>query len=424
MKTKDSNSHMNTNCPVCHAPIAAQGSTYCRKCGAALSGATQAVSLTAAQPSGFVLRGTDGVAHPMPTRALLIGRDSGCDIVLADSAVSSRHARLTWQGGQWLLEDLGSSNGSRINGAELLPNRPAVLTVGSQLELGSWRGRLDGSGASPALQPGTTMLPPPVSPSAPAPTAYPQPSPPPAAYPQPNSGGGLPVASSGSSPLDRLGASLKALVVPSSQPRMAGGQPQLPPRSVVVGVVTRAWDDEPMEASRDISKFLVKLSIWLLILGIPALAVWTEPILIFVGAIVLFILLWMARIGGIFLMPLGMFSLFGGKKQEKPDMGDKGFNWSVSDNQSSQIISGRLVRRRRSAGHLTVGDHVAVYGRISRSNQVEAHSIIVVQHAGGQAYARIDGQRPWPWWIGLTALVGALAGLAIWALDLGLLTIV
>jgi predicted component of type VI protein secretion system len=48
--------------------------------------------------------------------ALQIGRDTSCDIVLADLAVSRRHARIRWQDAELVLEDLGSSLGTWVNG--------------------------------------------------------------------------------------------------------------------------------------------------------------------------------------------------------------------------------------------------------------------------------------------------------------------
>lgn len=45
-----------------------------------------------------------------------IGRDGGCDLVLTDLTVSRRHARLERDGAGWRLEDLGSTNGTRLNG--------------------------------------------------------------------------------------------------------------------------------------------------------------------------------------------------------------------------------------------------------------------------------------------------------------------
>ena len=48
--------------------------------------------------------------------SLEIGRDPQCGLVLEDSRVSKRHARLRWTGAAWALEDLGSRNGTIVNG--------------------------------------------------------------------------------------------------------------------------------------------------------------------------------------------------------------------------------------------------------------------------------------------------------------------
>lgn len=45
-----------------------------------------------------------------------IGRDSGCDMVLPDPTVSRWHAGLRREPGGWLLDDLGSTNGTLVNG--------------------------------------------------------------------------------------------------------------------------------------------------------------------------------------------------------------------------------------------------------------------------------------------------------------------
>jgi FHA domain/Domain of unknown function (DUF1707) len=47
---------------------------------------------------------------------LLIGRSSACQIVLGDDTVSRRHAELRFVDGRWMLRDLGSSNGTYVNG--------------------------------------------------------------------------------------------------------------------------------------------------------------------------------------------------------------------------------------------------------------------------------------------------------------------
>ncbi|RJP52070.1 MAG: FHA domain-containing protein [Anaerolineaceae bacterium] len=63
-----------------------------------------------------------------------IGRDPACDLSLNDDGVSARHARLSFHHGQWWAEDLGSTNGTRLNQSALAT--PTVLTSGDQIECG------------------------------------------------------------------------------------------------------------------------------------------------------------------------------------------------------------------------------------------------------------------------------------------------
>ena len=65
---------------------------------------------------------------------LIFGRDPACDLVLNDDAISARHVRLSFHHGQWWVEDLGSTNGTRLNQSALAT--PAVLATGDQIECG------------------------------------------------------------------------------------------------------------------------------------------------------------------------------------------------------------------------------------------------------------------------------------------------
>jgi pSer/pThr/pTyr-binding forkhead associated (FHA) protein len=65
---------------------------------------------------------------------IILGRDPACELPLNDDAVSARHARLNYHHGQWWLEDLGSTNGTRLNQAAL--STPTVITTGDQIECG------------------------------------------------------------------------------------------------------------------------------------------------------------------------------------------------------------------------------------------------------------------------------------------------
>lgn len=71
----------------------------------------------------------------IPPRGAVLGRSQECDVVLDDSSVSRRHAELRPRGEQWVLEDLRSTNGVRVNGATV--RAPRVLRSGDRVELGS-----------------------------------------------------------------------------------------------------------------------------------------------------------------------------------------------------------------------------------------------------------------------------------------------
>ncbi len=54
---------------------------------------------------------------------LTIGRREGCDIVLRFANVSSQHARMTLEQGYWFIKDLGSRNGTKVNGYRISRKR-------------------------------------------------------------------------------------------------------------------------------------------------------------------------------------------------------------------------------------------------------------------------------------------------------------
>jgi pSer/pThr/pTyr-binding forkhead associated (FHA) protein len=64
----------------------------------------------------------------------VVGRLPECELTLDDPSVSRRHARILRQGERWTIEDLGSTNGVRVNGATV---GHAELRPGDRLELGA-----------------------------------------------------------------------------------------------------------------------------------------------------------------------------------------------------------------------------------------------------------------------------------------------
>lgn len=68
-----------------------------------------------------------------------IGRSSDCNLVIASGSVSRLHARVIRQGRDFAIEDLGSSNGTFVNGARIEAAR--VLNDQDEVKLGSIVGR-------------------------------------------------------------------------------------------------------------------------------------------------------------------------------------------------------------------------------------------------------------------------------------------
>jgi hypothetical protein len=67
----------------------------------------------------------------------VVGRSRQCDIVLQDPNVSRRHIEVRPRGGSWVVADLGSTNGSRLNGRSIEGSE--VVKPGDEIEIGSTR---------------------------------------------------------------------------------------------------------------------------------------------------------------------------------------------------------------------------------------------------------------------------------------------
>lgn len=83
----------------------------------------------------------DGQRLVVGPGGVTIGRSRQADIVLSDPNVSRQHAEIRPRGGSWVLVDLGSTNGSRINGHPV--QGPEVVRPGDEIELGSTRLRFE-----------------------------------------------------------------------------------------------------------------------------------------------------------------------------------------------------------------------------------------------------------------------------------------
>jgi predicted component of type VI protein secretion system len=77
---------------------------------------------------------TPGQVIPLEMQEIVIGRDTSATLQINDAEVSRRHARLFMQSGGYVIEDLGSTNGTFVNGQRL--SGPYMLKHGDTVMMG------------------------------------------------------------------------------------------------------------------------------------------------------------------------------------------------------------------------------------------------------------------------------------------------
>lgn len=70
----------------------------------------------------------------IPGSTVTIGRSPTCTIVVNDTYVSSVHAKIFNKGRKWIVEDLGSTNGTYLGSQKI--NSPMILRLGESLRIG------------------------------------------------------------------------------------------------------------------------------------------------------------------------------------------------------------------------------------------------------------------------------------------------
>ena len=85
------------------------------------------------EPRRWFRRRPAGLLETAAAGRLLLGRSPSCQLVFADDTVSRRHAELHLVDGRWMLRDLGSSNGTWVNGRRVME---AEVAPGDELQLG------------------------------------------------------------------------------------------------------------------------------------------------------------------------------------------------------------------------------------------------------------------------------------------------
>ena len=134
-----------------------EAANYCARCGALLEhegpDVEQTLSYTPEQVSEEAGEGVEGIEGPalvvrsgggrsgevfgLHEGSTTIGRSPDCDVFLDDVTVSRKHAVVTERDGTFVLEDLGSLNGTFLNRRRIEEQAP--LTDDDEVQIGKYR---------------------------------------------------------------------------------------------------------------------------------------------------------------------------------------------------------------------------------------------------------------------------------------------
>ena len=122
-------------CPVCKTPNP-PSETWCIDCGFLLASAPVATAGIPEPPSFGALVTTDGTREfALKSGENTVGRENA-DVLLSDNTVSRKHAKITVADGRVLVQDVGSANGTRVNGRHLAQGDVVEIRDGADLEFG------------------------------------------------------------------------------------------------------------------------------------------------------------------------------------------------------------------------------------------------------------------------------------------------
>ena len=86
-------------------------------------------------PMGQLKHQASGVQHYLTPRHI-VGRAASCHLCIAELNVSGVHAEIVWNGSTWQVQDLGSRNGTFVDGRRLSIGEHAALLAGAILTIG------------------------------------------------------------------------------------------------------------------------------------------------------------------------------------------------------------------------------------------------------------------------------------------------
>jgi pSer/pThr/pTyr-binding forkhead associated (FHA) protein len=150
---------------------------------------------------------TPGKVFPVSGESFTIGREPGNGIVINDAEISRKHARMVQVGTSYTIEDLGSTNGTFVNGVRL--TAPHTLRPGEVIAFGE---QISAVFEAVVSDPNATMLHT-AKPSTPAPAPAPAPVSQPISQPIPSYAGQVPSGPEPATPAPKKGNSRTIIII-------------------------------------------------------------------------------------------------------------------------------------------------------------------------------------------------------------------
>jgi len=79
---------------------------------------------------------TDRCEMQIPPNGILIGRSPACNIRLTDEFASAKHCKIFYKNETLIIEDLGSTNGTTLDGTEIGISNPTPINPGQNIQIG------------------------------------------------------------------------------------------------------------------------------------------------------------------------------------------------------------------------------------------------------------------------------------------------
>lgn len=329
-------------------------------------------SASAAPPAALI--GT-GQRFSLAGGTVVVGRSPGCQFVLTDLSVSNNHAEIVWDGAQYLVRDLGSRNGTRLNGRPVTNATP--LFSGAQVFFGMVGFTFEMVGAASAA-------------------------------PASSSGGTQAI-----SPQQMQRQISKGVASATGGSASSRSQPQ------VSGKILSEPSERQEQPPPDPARNLVMLAVVLLFMGMLCSFVATLVtvgifLLICGGAALLFIVpfLWMP-------IQMAFSGVMSRIRDEKPV---SAVSFQVQDDATGQVFDvGFLRPAGLGGGGLHLGDKVEVWGRLRGGNQLQARKIRIFESHGVPTSVMVPIRKGWPMAVGFLAVALVLAAVGLAAAALGVI---